>query len=98
MNKKFLVFINRDFEPVIALGVVSYHKFIEFPKEYGKCACRCGGGWWEITEDGTLRLYDDSADFGKYDAQYAQEAFDNGNVSFEDYSFEELNIKKLVMQ
>lgn len=95
MNNKFLVFIDRDWNSIIQLSCVNYHKDIIPPKNV---AVRCGGGWWEINGD-TLRLYSSSDDFGKYDQSYAQEAFDKKNVFyFEENIFEDSNITKLIME
>ena len=82
MHKKFLVFINRKFEPVIVIDNVRYHKEINFPQSFGKPAVRCGGGWWDVN-NGTLKLYGDSGDFGKYDLETAKEAFDKHNVYYD---------------
>lgn len=95
MHKKFLVFINRKFEPVIVLGNVRFHKEINFPESFGKPAVRCGGGWWDVN-NGTLKLYDDSVDFGKYDLEIAKEAFEKHNVYYKDKNvFDEFCLKKI---
>ena len=72
--------------------IVRFHKEINFPESFGKPAVRCGGGWWDAN-NGVLKLYDDSVDFGKYDLETAKEAFekhnvyyDNKNVFDKDYS------------
>ena len=83
MHKKFVVFINIKFEPVIVLDNVWYHKEINFPENFGKPAVRCGGGWWDVN-NGTLKLYDDSGDFGKYDLETVKEAFVKHNVYYKD--------------
>ena len=100
MNKKFLIFLNREFNPVVVLGIVTYHKDIPFPTEFGKPAVRCGGGWWELNkETGLLRLYSDSADFGKYDIEFAKEAFDKKNVYyFDENVYDDFKLKKLVCE
>lgn len=88
-----------DFEPFIILTKgVSLHRYIKVPAKLGERYCRCGGGRWTIENDDTLKLYDESADFGKYDAKYTQEAFDKHNVYyFEEPVFDEIEIKKLIM-
>ena len=95
MYKKFLVFINRKFEPVIVLDNVRFHKDINFPESFGKPAVRCGGGWWDVN-NGVLELYDDSVDFGKYDLETAKEAFEKHNVYFGNKNaFDEFCLKKI---
>ena len=44
LNNKFIIFINRKFEPVIALAKVNYHKEIQEWPEFGKVIARDGGG------------------------------------------------------
>lgn len=83
MYQKFVVFINRKFEPVIVLDNVYYHKGIKFPETFGKTASRCGGGWWKI-KDGVLKLSRTSEDLGKYDLKIAKEAFEKHNVFYKD--------------
>ena len=70
MYNKFVVFINRKFEPVIVLDNVLNHKEIKFPESFGEPSVRCGGGWWDIKSN-VLELYEDSFDFGKYDLKTA---------------------------
>ena len=95
MHKKFLVFINRKFEPVIVIDNVRYHKEINFQQSFGKPAVRCGGGWWDVN-NGTLKLYGDSGDFGKYDLETAKEAFDKHNVYYDNKNvFDEFCLKKI---
>lgn len=95
MHKKFLVFINRKFEPVIVIDNVQYHKEINFPQSFGKPAVRCGGGWWDVN-NGTLKLYGDSGDFGKYDLETAKEAFDKHNVYYDNKNvFNEFCLNKI---
>ena len=95
MYKKFLVFINRKFEPVIVIDNVQYHKEINFPQSFGKPAVRCGGGWWDVN-NGTLKLYGDSGDFGKYDLETAKEAFDKHNVYYDNKNvFNEFCLNKI---
>ena len=95
MHKKFLVFINRNFEPVIVIDNVRYHKEINFPQSFGKPAVRCGGGWWDVN-NGTLKLYGDSGDFGKYDLETAKEAFDKHNVYYDNKNvFDEFCLKNI---
>lgn len=100
LNNKFLIFINRDFEPIIALAKVTYHKEIhEFP-EFGNVIARDGGGWWSLN-NGILRLYESSEDFGKYNIEQAKEAFENKRVFyFDDNLFEDeaWNCKTLVTE
>lgn len=71
--------MDRDMDFSILLARVDYHKNIPL---MWNTVCRSGGGWWRVTEDGTLRLYDDSGDFGKYDKKEAQDAFDHGRVYY----------------
>lgn len=98
MYKKFVVFINREFEHVIVLDNVWYHKEINFPKSFGKPGARCGGGWWDVN-NGVLELYDDSADFGKYDLETAKKAFEKHNVYyniknvFDEFCLKNINCK-----
>lgn len=98
MNKKFLIFMNRNREYTIILGTVTLHKKLPIPKD---TVARCGGGWWRIA-DGTLRLYDESTDFGKYDMKQAKEAFDAGRVYYMNElvteGMNELGITKLHME
>ena len=95
MYKKFLVFINKEFEPAIVLDNVRFHKYINFPESFGKPAVRCGGGWWDVN-NGTLELYDDSVDFGKYDLKTAKEAFGKHNVYYYNKNvFDEFCLKKI---
>lgn len=99
MNKKFLIFYDSEMEPYILLGIVTYHREIDPTIVIEHPSVRCGGGWWQLTKDRTLRLYGDSDDFGKYDKEVAQEAFDKKNVLYYDdsFGFEDLGIKKLLM-
>lgn len=94
LPKKFLIFMDKDFNFSIHLAMVDFHKNIKIP---ANTAARCGGGWWSFNkETGILRLYDDSADFGKYNKEQAQKAFDAKRVFyFGEECFEEFNIKKL---
>lgn len=94
LPKKFLIFMDEDLNFSIHLAMVNFHKQIQVPTN---TAARCGGGWWSFDQEtGTLRLYDDSADFGKYNKEQAQEAFDAKRVFyFGEDCFEEFNIKKL---
>ena len=95
MYKKFIVFINREFEPVIVLDSVRYHKEINFPKSFGKPAVRCGGGWWDVN-NGVLELYDNSGDFGKYDLETAKKAFEKHNVYYDNKNvFDEFCLKNI---
>ena len=95
MHKKFLVFINKKFEPVIVIDNVRYHKEINFPQSFGKPAVRCGGGWWDVN-NGTLKLYGDSGDFGKYDLETAKETFDKHNVYYDNKNvFNEFCLNKI---
>ena len=95
MYKKFLVFINKEFEQVIVLDNVRFHKDINFPESFGKPVVRCGGGWWDVN-NGTLELYDDSADFGKYDLETAKGAFEKHNVYYNNKNvFDEFCLKNI---
>lgn len=78
----------------IHLAVVDFHKNIEAPAH---TVARCGGGWWSFDiETGTLRLYGDSADFGKYNKEQAQKAFDAKRVFyFGEECYEDANMEKL---
>lgn len=60
---------------------------------------RCGGGYWRINSyTKELRLYDESADFGKYDKEMAQKAFDAKRVTFaEEMDYHELDIERIVL-
>lgn len=85
-------------EPIIVLTKgVDYHKNIEMPEN---TVCRCGGGYWSILNKDTLKLFDESYDFGKYDINLAKEAFEKKRVVyFEEPIFdpqEDWGIKKLV--
>ena len=86
--------MDKEMEFSIHLAIVDFHKNIQVP---ANTAARCGGGYWSFNVGTkTLRLYDDSADFGKYDKEQAQEAFDAkrvfyfGEECFEDFDFKEL--------
>ena len=95
MRKKFLVFINRKFEPVIVLDNVKFHKEINFPESFGKPSVRCGVGC-QYVSNGILKLYDDSVDFGKYDLKTAKEAFGKHNVYYNNKNvFDEFCLKKI---
>lgn len=90
---KFIVVMNEYMDFSIILARVGYHKNIPLPED---TVCRSGGGWWRVTEDGTLRLYDSSCDFGKYDKKEAQDAFDHGRVYyFDEECIEDFGITKL---
>lgn len=93
MHKKFLIFMDRDWKYSIHLAMVDFHRDIEVPEN---TAARCGGGWWEVTKDGTLRLYGSSEDFGKYEPEHAEKAFEDKAVFYYgDNCFEEGEFKSL---
>lgn len=96
---KFIIFINSEFEPVIALAKVNYHREITEWPEFGKVIARDGGGWWSL-KDGVLRLYDSSDDFGKYNIEYAKEAFENKRVFYFDENIfeDEWGVTKLITE
>lgn len=96
MAQKFLVFMDKQMNYSIHLAVVNYHKDIEVPED---TVARCGGGLWYFDYDTeTLRLYDLSGDFGKYDKEGAQKAFDTKRVFyFGEDCFEEFDFKKLIL-
>lgn len=87
MVQKFVIFENEEGKHRIVLAKgVDYHKNIEKPTDFGNRLHVTGGGRWKFeNEFRTLRLYDLSGDFGKYDEEEAKEAFDNKEV----YYFEE---------
>lgn len=95
MNKKFIIVMNDDMEFSIILAMTDYHKNIPMPKNV---CCRCGGGWWQVVESShTLRLYGESEDFGKYEKEYALEAFKGGRIYyFDDECIEDFGIKNLL--
>lgn len=93
MAQKFMIFANIE-ESVIVLDNVGFHREIKAPEGY---RCRCGGGFWNLRKDGTLTLSDESFDFGKYDIELAQEAFEAKRITLSnEMTFDELGIKKLV--
>ena len=94
-NNKFVIFINREFEPVIVLDNALNHKGIKFPESFGEPSIRCGGGWWDV-KNGVLKLYEDSFDFGKYDLETAEDAFKKHNVFYKDKNiFDEFHLNKI---
>lgn len=97
LAKKFLIFMDENMDFSIHLAMVNFHKDIKVPSN---TAARCGGGWWSFDDKtGTLRLYDDSADFGKYKKNEAQEAFDAKRVFyFGEECYEEFNMKKIQLE
>lgn len=86
--------MDRQMNFSIHLAMVDLHKNIEVP---ANTTARCGGGWWSFdNKTGTLRLYDNSTDFGKYDKQQAQKAFDTKRVFyFGEECYENFNMKKI---
>lgn len=96
MAQKFLIFMDRNMEFSIHLAIVDFHKNIQVP---ANTAARCGGGYWSFdVNTKTLRLYDDSADFGKYNKEQAQKAFDAKHVFyFGEECFEDFDFKKLIL-
>lgn len=95
MAYKFMIFVNEDEEPTITLAYVDYHKQIEAPDGY---TCRAGGGYWNL-KNKTLRLYDLSEDFGKYDKKLAKEAYNNKDITIDgEIVFDELGIKELTLE
>ena len=71
MVRKFVIFIDEDYNPTIVLDNVDLHRYIPAPKN---TIARAGGGLWNIN-NGTLQLSDESIDFGKYNKELAKEAF-----------------------
>lgn len=66
MENKFILLYNNKLEPYIILSKVNYHHEVEAPNGIGRPISRAGGGKWFINNNGELRLYDLSGDFGKY--------------------------------
>lgn len=98
MNKKFMIFCDDEMVPYIILAVVDFHKEIDALWTMDNPTVRCGGGWWQVTKDGVLRLYDSSEDFGKYNEEMAREAFENKNVYyFDEPAFDIFRLKSLVL-
>lgn len=95
MQKKFMIFFDQEERPSIYLDYVNYHREIERPSNV---LCHGGGGLWQMWGD-TLRLYDLSGDFGKYDKKAAREAFDNKRVYYLDECvFDDYNVTNLVLE
>ena len=99
MENKFIILYNDKLEPYIILSKVNYHHEIEAPNGIGRPISRAGGGKWFINNNGELRLYDLSGDFGKYNKKMAQEAFNNKRIYYSDKpAYHKFNISKLKME
>ena len=99
MENKFIILVNDNLESYIILSNVNYHREIEAPSGMGRPIGRAGGGKWFINSNGELKLYDLSGDFGKYDKEMAQEAFNNKRIYYSDKAaYHEFKISKLKME
>lgn len=99
MENKFIILVNDNLESYIILSNVNYHREIEAPSGMGRPIGRAGGGKWFINSNGELKLYDLSGDFGKYDKEMAQEAFNNKRIYYSDKpAHHEFKISKLKME
>ena len=99
MENKFIILVNDNMESYIILSSVNYHREIEAPSGMGRPIGRAGGGKWFINSNGELKLYDLSGDFGKYDKEMAQEAFNNKRIYYSDKpAYHEFKISKLKME
>ena len=99
MENKFIILVNDNLESYIILSNVNYHREIEAPSGMGRPIGRAGGGKWFINSNGELKLYDLSDDFGKYDKEMAQEAFNNKRIYYSDKpAYHEFKISKLKME
>ena len=99
MENKFIILVNDNMESYIILSEVNYHREIEAPSGMGRPIGRAGGGKWFINSNGELKLYDLSGDFGKYDKEMAQEAFNNKRIYYSDKpAYHEFKISKLKME
>ena len=99
MENKLIILVNDNLESYIILSNVNYHREIEAPSGMGRPIGRAGGGKWFINNNGELRLYDLSGDFGKYDKEMAQEAFNNKRIYYSDKpAYHEFKISKLKME
>ena len=99
MENKFIILVNDNMESYIILSNVNYHREIEAPSGMGSPIGRAGGGKWFINSNGELKLYDLSGDFGKYDKEMAQEAFNNKRIYYSDKpAYHEFKISKLKME
>ena len=99
MENKFIILVNDNMESYIILSNVNYHREIEAPSGMGRPIGRAGGGKWFINSNGELKLYDLSGDFGKYDKEMAQEAFNNRRIYYSDKpAYHEFKISKLKME
>ena len=99
MENKFIILVNDNMESYIILSNVNYHREIEAPSGMGRPIGRAGGGKWFINSNGELKLYDLSGDFGKYDKEMAQEAFNNKCIYYSDKpAYHEFKISKLKME
>ena len=99
MENKFVIIVNEKRESYIILSNVNYHREIEAPSDMGRPIGRAGGGKWFINNNGELKLYDLSGDFGKYDKEMAQEAFNNKRIYYSDKpAYHEFKISKLKME
>ena len=99
MENKFIILVNDNLESYIILSNVNYHREIEAPSGMGRPIGRAGGGKWFINSNGELKLYDLRGDFGKYDKEMAQEAFNNKRIYYSDKpAYHEFKISKLKME
>ena len=99
MENKFIILVNDNMESYIILSNVNYHREIEAPSGMGRPIGRAGGGKWFINSNGELKLYALSGDFGKYDKEMAQEAFNNKRIYYSDKpAYHEFKISKLKME
>ena len=99
MENKFIILVNDNMESYIILSNVNYHREIEAPSGMGRPIGRAGGGKWFINSNGELKLYDLSGDFGKYDKEMAQEAFNNKRIYYSDKpAYQKFKIAKLKME
>ena len=99
MENKLIILVNDNLESYIILSNVNYHREIEAPSGMGRPIGRAGGGKWFINSNGELKLYDLSGDFGKYDKEMAQEAFNNKRIYYSDKpAYHEFKISKLKME
>ena len=99
MENKFIILVNDNMESYIILSHVNFHREIEAPSGMGRPIGSAGGGKWFINSNGELKLYDLSGDFGKYDKEMAQEAFNNKRIYYSDKpAYHEFKISKLKME
>ena len=99
MENKLIILVNDNLESYIIISNVNYHREIEAPSGMGRPIGRAGGGKWFINSNGELKLYDLSGDFGKYDKEMAQEAFNNKRIYYSDKpAYHEFKISKLKME